>query len=229
MPRKRLNIRDLDSLQAYIDEKMRLDRLDTALLFFTSSLGLWFTIIFAFLGIGMLIRFLPILIPAWAMPIYVGYMRGALTLDCIEERIRGWIYFFVGGGTYVILTINVIIRESLTGPWKEFLSLIFIPIIAFAIGFSAPFFALGIYQIFKQKIILEVFKANGSTTYSAISMAIFVSLLAYISQPGVIQGVGITEIVVFIFLGVLIFGVIYNEIKARRWVRLAIKKQKRGK
>lgn len=85
-------------------DKRRLDKLDSLLLFVSSSLGLFFTIIS---GFGEITSFLiPILIMGWAVPIYVGYWRGALTIDLPEERIRGWIYLIVGLLAYSGFTLS---------------------------------------------------------------------------------------------------------------------------
>jgi len=76
------------------------DRLDRLLLNATSLLGLIFGISQVIIG-GMdsLIFFIPFIILIWLWPIYIGYIRGAIILDHILERFRGWIYFI--GGIFI--------------------------------------------------------------------------------------------------------------------------------
>jgi hypothetical protein len=83
---------EIEDLQDYIDIKSKKQNLDTALLVFTSSLGLWFTIIKMFFGGLAQLYVLPTLFIGWFMPICIGFIRGSLTLDLVEERIRGWLY-----------------------------------------------------------------------------------------------------------------------------------------
>ena len=76
------------------------DKLDRLLLSATSLLGLIFGISQIIIG-GMdsLIFFIPFIILIWLWPIYIGYIRGAIVLDHILERFRGWIYLI--GGIFI--------------------------------------------------------------------------------------------------------------------------------
>ena len=68
-----------------------IDKLDDLFLYLSTVPTILFTVIQAALGEEMLLVFLPILIPTF-VALYIGYIRGAITVNTIEERIRGWIY-----------------------------------------------------------------------------------------------------------------------------------------
>jgi hypothetical protein len=86
-----------------MDESIRkLDKLDSAFLFIISLVGLLFTIIQIYVeGITGLIEVSPLLFLGVVLPFYIGYMRGAIEMDCTMERLRGWVYLAVGVGTYL--------------------------------------------------------------------------------------------------------------------------------
>jgi hypothetical protein len=57
-----------------------------------------------------LIAGIPFLILGVVVPFYVGYIRGVIEIDTVEERIRGWIYSIIGTnyflGSFVISLIS---------------------------------------------------------------------------------------------------------------------------
>lgn len=80
----------------------KLDRLDNAFLFTISLVGLLFTIIQIYMeGITGLIEISPLLFLGIVLPFYIGYMRGAIEMDSVMERVRGWVYLAVGVGAYL--------------------------------------------------------------------------------------------------------------------------------
>lgn len=115
----------LADLQEYIDKKSKKESLDTALLFFSSSLSIGFTIISAILRYQDLLIFLPTLFLGWFMPIYVGYVRGSLILDSVEERARGWIYLGIGAVLYILMVFIPNVLTDVESSFAYFLSFFF--------------------------------------------------------------------------------------------------------
>lgn len=66
----------------------RISRLDSFLLFAASSISLGFAVGHALIGgIVALVIFLPLLSTVWFMSIYVGYVRGAILMNSLAERV----------------------------------------------------------------------------------------------------------------------------------------------
>jgi hypothetical protein len=83
------------------ENRRKLDNLDNALLFAIGSV----TLIITFLQINLndltqVIEAIPFVILGIILPFVVGYLRGSIEFDTIEERVRGWIYFFIGIFSY---------------------------------------------------------------------------------------------------------------------------------
>jgi len=90
-----------DVLIDEIRRMMRLGKLDSLLLFASSFSGLIFSLLQVVLGgLNAIIYFLPFLVSITFMSIYIGYIRGGITIDKIEERVRGWVYLIVGSIAY---------------------------------------------------------------------------------------------------------------------------------
>lgn len=158
---------NLTSIQEYIDKKSKVSGLDTALLFFSSSVSILFTLdISTLFGKSVLFSFLPTLFLGWFMPVYIGFIRGSLILDLIEERVRGWIYLIQGAGLYVSYAI---LNSTLPG-WSP------IPSSILAISATA---AIGIIilpktlKIFGQERTAKIDRSYCLTAYSAIYMFLF--------------------------------------------------------
>ena len=198
----------LGDLQEYIDKKSKKESLDTALLFFSSSLGLCFTLIHIFLGELALLYFLPTLFLGWFMPIYIGFIRGSLTLDLVEERVRGWIYLTTGVGLYVIF-ILIHIFELQT--WVRIL---LFAVFGYIIGRKPNIITFRILEIFgqKPKPTDQIYKSYSSTTTSTLFLTFFLAMLNILKVEIEIVSISIS-IVLFFGLGA---GAIYYEIKARR-------------
>lgn len=93
-----------------MDESIRkLDKLDNAFLFVISLVGLFFTIIQVYMeGIMGLVEISPLLFLGVVLPFYIGYVRGAIGVDSVVERIRGWVYLVVGISTYLAIFLALI-------------------------------------------------------------------------------------------------------------------------
>jgi len=97
--------------QVSIGDVRKLEKLDAAFLFVLSFVG----IIVSFLqvtviNLGAFIEALPFLTLGILLPFYVGYLRGAIEVDTVEERMRGWIYAIIGTtyyfGSFVIAWLS---------------------------------------------------------------------------------------------------------------------------
>lgn len=92
----------------------RIDKLDDAFLFGLASIG----IIISFLQLNLdknnwvqIIGVMPFLLLGIGLPFIIGYLRGAISLNSVEERLRGWIYFLIGTSAYLAFFINNTLRN----------------------------------------------------------------------------------------------------------------------
>jgi len=103
-----------EGVEVLIDREMKMQNLDQLFLFLTSILGLFFSLIYIlFERIETVVGFLPILILGLFIPVYIGYIRGAILIDNLEERIKGWIYFVYGIIVYITEVVLSITRRTL--------------------------------------------------------------------------------------------------------------------
>lgn len=87
--------------RAYLDKKLRVGKLDAALLFLSSTVGLMFAVIRAAINPATsLITAIPLIFLGMVLPFYYGYVRGALVRSSTIDRYRGWIFFLAGLGSY---------------------------------------------------------------------------------------------------------------------------------
>lgn len=90
-----------------MENSKKIERLDNAFLFIISIVGLFFTIIQIYIeGILGLVEISPLFFLGIILPFYVGYLRGAIELDSVMERTRGWVYLTVGISTYVAILLT---------------------------------------------------------------------------------------------------------------------------
>jgi hypothetical protein len=95
---------DNEEVVRRIETKLKIGKLDSLLLFISSSLSSILTIMRLIIGeYNSIILFIPLLLSGWFMPVYIGYLRGAILLDSTVERIRGWLYLIFGVGFYISL------------------------------------------------------------------------------------------------------------------------------
>lgn len=81
--------------------QQKIDRLDDAFLFSLSLVS----IVISFIQINMkdliqILEAVPFLLLGVILPFVVGYVKGALEINSLEERMRGWIYFVIGMISY---------------------------------------------------------------------------------------------------------------------------------
>ena len=88
--------------KSYFNRKLRLGKVDAALLFLASSVGTIFAVIRAVVsGAGGLWYVAPLLLGV-VLPLYFGYWRGGVVRSSATDRYRGWIFFWVGLGFYAL-------------------------------------------------------------------------------------------------------------------------------
>jgi hypothetical protein len=76
-------------------------KLDSALLFLLSTVGIIFAVIRAVINpSASIVTAIPLVVLGIMLPFYYGYVRGALVRSSTVDRYRGWIFFLVGLGAY---------------------------------------------------------------------------------------------------------------------------------
>jgi hypothetical protein len=76
-------------------------KLDSALLFLSSTVGIIFAVIRAAINpSASVVTAIPLIVLGIVLPFYYGYVRGALVRSSTVDRYRGWIFFLVGLGAY---------------------------------------------------------------------------------------------------------------------------------
>jgi hypothetical protein len=92
---------------------IRVGKLDSALLFLISLIALIFGFLQTVVGGYVALLFsLPLLFIGWVLPFYIGFVRGALIHDSPTDRTRGWNYFILGVGTYLVYLIVFVEKMS---------------------------------------------------------------------------------------------------------------------
>lgn len=95
-----------------------------------SIIGLLFSIIQLYIiGISGLVEISPLLFLGVLMPFYVGYVRGSISIVCLEsalmERLRGWVYLAIGVSSYVGYMLSIRIANSWISLWVTFYLIVF--------------------------------------------------------------------------------------------------------
>lgn len=83
------------------DQASKLERMDRLLLFACGFYGIVITLT-QYLGAKTWASYIATLAFGVAMPVYVGYYRGAIMIDSVVERARGWMYLVFGTIAYVV-------------------------------------------------------------------------------------------------------------------------------
>ena len=92
----------------------RIGKLDSLLLFAASLATFAFSVIQWFIGgVIALVYGLPLLLIMLIMPVWIGFIRGAILENDLIERIRGFIYLIIGSATYGLWTLGVLIIDCL--------------------------------------------------------------------------------------------------------------------
>ena len=204
-----------------------MERFDEFFLFITSVLGLAFSLLYSMLGYREIIYgFLPLLIIGVVIPIYIGYVRGAILLDMLEERVRGWIYFLIGVICYTTFTIFFIVNKLLLVLNVKFE--IFSGLFSFAcfllMGYFLGrrglyrWFCRNIFEAFDHKMTELIDKIYADTSGSAFFTGIFFYMAFQFSISENLD-VSIALMIIFgVSMGVVFFIVYERDI--RKWVNL---------
>ncbi len=159
----------------------KLERLDDLFLFTISTIGLLFTIIQVLtIGIVGFIEISPILLLGVGLPVYVGYVRGAIEYgDIITERLRGWVYLVIGITAFAAFFL---LRYGSLG----ILFYSFFLLLAFLLGYSLERWFNTVFCA--QKNIANLY-AFSSTIIAGISLAYFLaySVILYLTYLTTLQ------------------------------------------
>lgn len=170
-----------EGVEVLIDREMKLQNLDQLFLFLTSILGFFFSLVYIlFERIETVVGFLPILILGLFIPVYIGYIRGAILIDNLEERIRGWIYFVYGIVVYITEVVLSIIRRTLADMNIGFenISLLVVfaggLILGYVVGRGKihRWFCRNISAAFNQKTTTLTNKIHDDTAFSAFTLSL---------------------------------------------------------
>jgi len=205
----------------------RIERLDEFFLFITSVFGLFFSLLYALLGYQEIVYgFFPLLIIGLVIPVYIGYVRGAILLDTLEERVRGWIYFLHGVVFYVTSSVLFGVNKILV-IWNvefELFSGFFLLIGGILIGVLMGggrlyrWFCRNIFKAFNHKMTKLMGKIYQDTSSCALSISIFFYTSFIVSTS---ETFDLTQALMMVFLlsvGVAFF--ISWERDIRKWVSL---------
>lgn len=105
----------------------------------------------------------PFLMLGILLPFYVGYLRGAIQQNSIEERMRGWIYFLIGTTSYI--AFFVFIRMSSYTYWNKESVFIFIIVIGVVTAYEF---------INWSRRVFNVGNPLSSYAFSATALGVFV-------------------------------------------------------
>jgi len=98
-----VNRHSIKNLKKDLEIDAQKSRLDNLLLHTSTLLGIILALSQATIGSKDLLKsFIPLFLFIWLIPVYVGYIKGAIVYDLISERIRGWIYLIIGTLTYLL-------------------------------------------------------------------------------------------------------------------------------
>lgn len=217
-----------------IETKLRLGKLDSLLLFLSSLLGLGFALLqLMYNNILILVYFLPLLFLILVMPVYIGYIRGAILLDSIVERIRGWLFLMLGGGFYIGTVIFISLLKYFDFELELWVGLISSGVVVIATIYS-NFTAKVFFRVFGYKMSKEINETIIHTLESAFCLGLsFIGLTFLPSEIPKFTERFITEelliikifdIISLIFIIAITFLLILNSIFAERKARYWSKK-----
>ena len=179
-------------IKEYLDQKGRIGKLDSLLLYLTSLFGLLFSLIQA-LGFGIegVIHLIPLLFSGMFLPIYFGYIRGVIMTDSLEERIRGWLYLICSIPFYLVPQISQtiskwletwstksILMEFITKELTLLISLAFSTSIGLLVSSTTSTLTDKIFDICKKQPSQATYEMVSTTYLSALGLAILLLTIA---------------------------------------------------
>lgn len=211
----------------FIDREMKLQNLDSLLLFLASILGFLFSFIYVLFGyLEVALAFIPVIILGLVIPIYVGYIRGGIILDTLEERVRGWIYFIAGVVVYLLQGIVWLLEQMLLktpSPHGNLLTGFMTALGPFFVGWLigtgklTHWISNSIFEVFDQKITTLTEKIFDDTTESAFyaSIYLFFSFSLYMTRVPYI------ELFTIFVIASAVLSVLWYERDIRKFVKLS--------
>lgn len=203
-----------------------MESFDEFFLFITSALGFFFSFTYTLLGYREVVYgFLPLLIIGLVIPIYIGYVRGAILLDMLEERVRGWIYFLCGVFVYIASSILFIVDKLLMlSVGFETFSRFFIFGGSLLIGYFISskrlhrWFCRNVFEAFNHKMTKLTDKIYTDTSSSALLIGLFlyISFILSLSETFDLWVLFMTAF--FISSGMAFF--VWSERDIRKWISL---------
>ena len=131
-------------LKKDLEKDAQKNRLDNLLLHTSTLLGIILALSQTIIDSKDLLKsFIPLFLLIWLIPVYVGYIKGAIVYDLLSERLRGWIYLIEGTLTYFIFLGVFFLR---TKPGIEISDLDNCIVVALLL--SLTFFGIIIYKKF---------------------------------------------------------------------------------
>lgn len=197
-----------------MENSKRIERLDNAFLFIVGLVGLLFTITQVYMeGISGLIEISPLIFLGIFLPFYVGYLRGAIEVNSVIERIRGWVYLAVGMSTYLAFFI---MRINTYFYW------IFI-LIAFLSTYSLKKWFNAIFEIANN---VSNFYAFSGTVIAAFTLAVISRRLMWaLLLPAFVM----TSDFCYIYFGLILFVILEKLSRSMPEVQLPLERQEVNK
>ncbi len=166
----------------------RLEALDQALLFFSSFALVVISLTPTFVHIShasLLAVLAGAIILTTALPVYTGYMRGAIekSWSPIMERIRGWVYLVFGTGSYLLVFFVHFIPSGVVYALVADLVL--------WVGFTFLLLFTRQYVLWIHNAVEMPITEEERTVIAGIVAAIFLSMLGFVSFATL--GTGINE------------------------------------
>ena len=197
-----------------IDHKLRLGKADALLLYVASLQTVILTLSQILLGSWTLIYYPAILLFVAVMPIYIGYVRGAITRNSLVERTRGWLYLIFGTALYLaVVLVWVLGRVSIV--FKAVQIVVFF-LLGWLSAWAVPVVGKGILNVLGGPVdesALESFTWTGEATMWMSFM------LAFITAYPDLLGTPIGAFGALWMVGLSITGISHAE----RWARLSEK------
>jgi hypothetical protein len=201
---------------AEAEERARVGKLDDLLLSLSSASGILISLFQAVLGgADFVVVAIPILIVGWALPIYVGYFKGALQ-ENLQERIRGWLFLIIGAIGYVVFSCFQLSVEYLKDPSEGALPYLVVFVIFWAVAaivYAIPKITLKltlwVYSVHSKETDDTARQVAGNTASSAFLLSCALSLLIRFVRP---QDIDAMSTWAAIFLASLLWGLIYYRV-----------------
>ncbi len=201
---------------AEAEERARVGKLDDLLLSLSSASGILISLFQAVLGgADFVVVAIPILIVGWALPIYVGYFKGALQ-ENLQERIRGWLFLIIGAIGYVVFSCFQLSVEYLKDPSEGVLPYLVVFVTFWAVAaivYAIPKITfeltLWVYSVHLKEADDIARQVAGNTAVSAFLLSCALSLLIRFVRP---QDIDAMFTWTAIFLVSLVWGLVYYKV-----------------